>query len=223
MESTTTLQQLFFQQIKSALPPNLSLVDVVADLLHLSNDSAYRRIRGEKPLTLDETATLASHFRLSLDQLCKRDSETFLFSGKLANATDHPFEGWMENTLQTLQLMNSFEHKHVYYLAKDVPLMQQFLVPELTAFKSFFWRKSILHYDELRGQKFSLQHVHPYHLELAGKIVAVYNELPSTDIWNGKLSFTAAPMPLKHRKTGSGFMLRSFALLTTWSGRPRPG
>jgi hypothetical protein len=184
MESSASIQQLLFQQIKLLLPAHLSLVDVVAELLHLSNDSAYRRIRCEKPLTIDETVLLASRFGLSLDQFCKKDSETFLFSGKLANATDHVFERWMENTLQQLQFMNSFENKHVYYLAKDIPLMQQFLVPELMAFKSFFWRKSILHYEDLRGKKFSLQNIHPYHLELAGKIVAVYNQLPSTDIWN---------------------------------------
>lgn len=184
MESTTTLQQAIFQKIKQLLPPHLSLVDVVAELLHVSNDSAYRRIRNEKPLTIDETVTLASHFRLSLDQFYRKDAETFLFSGKLTNATDHVFERWMENTLQQLQFMNSFEDKHVYYLAKDIPLMQQFLIPELTAFKSFFWRKSILHYESLRGKKFSLQDIDPYHLELAGKMEAVYNQLPSTDIWN---------------------------------------
>lgn len=184
MESPPTIQQSLFQQIKSLLPPHLSLVDVVAELLHLSNDSAYRRIRSETQLTIDETVTLAGHFRLSLDQFCKNDSETFLFSGKLINASDHGFEHWMENTLRQLQFMNSFENKHVYYLAKDIPLMQQFLVPELTAFKSFFWRKSILHYEDLRGKKFSLQQIDPYHLELAGKIEAVYNQLPSTEIWN---------------------------------------
>lgn len=184
MESKTPLQQLLFQQIKSLLPSNLSLVDVIAELLSLSNDSAYRRIRSETPLTIDETAILISHFKLSLDQLCKKDVESFLFSGRLANASDHLFERWMENTLQQLQFMNSFKNKHLYYLAKDIPLMQQFLIPELMAFKSFFWRKSILHYDDLRGKKFSLQEIDPFHLELAGKIITAYNQLPSTDIWN---------------------------------------
>jgi hypothetical protein len=184
MESNAPLQQLFFQHIKLLLPAHLSLVDVVAELLHLSNDSAYRRIRNETPLTIDETVLLASRFGLSLDQFCKKDSETFLFSGKLANATDHVFESWMENTVQQLQFINSFENKHIYYLAKDIPLMQQFLVPELMAFKSFFWRKSILHYEGLRGKQFSLTDIHPHHLELAGKIEMLYNQIPSTDIWN---------------------------------------
>lgn len=42
------LQQHFFDHIKERLPTHLSLVDEVAELLSISNDSAYRRIRGEK-------------------------------------------------------------------------------------------------------------------------------------------------------------------------------
>lgn len=184
MESRPTLQQTFFQQLKSLVPAHLSLVDVVAELLNISTDSAYRRIRSEKPLTIDETVKLASHFHLSIDKLYENGSGSFLFGGNLTNATDHVFEKWMEGTLQQLQYMNSFENKHLYYIAKDIPLMQQFFSPELTAFKSFFWRKSILHYEDLRGVKFSLQNINAYHLELAGKIVAVYNQIPSTDVWN---------------------------------------
>jgi hypothetical protein len=107
-----------------------------------------------------------------------------LFTGKLANASDHIFEQWMENLFQQLAFINSFEHKHVYYLAKDIPLMQQFFVPELIAFKSFFWRKSILHYEELKGVKFSVKHLEPTHEKLALKIQDVYTQIPNTDIWN---------------------------------------
>jgi len=160
------------------------MVDEVAEVLNISNDSAYRRIRGEKPISLEEMQKLASRFKISLDQFLHLQSDSFIFTGKLANATDHIFEKWMENLLQQVGFINSFSHKHMYYLAKDVPLMQQFLIPELIAFKSFFWRKSILHYEELKGQKFTLNTIEPRHIELSLKIIDVYNEIPSTDIWN---------------------------------------
>jgi len=50
MESTGT-QASFFQHIKSLLPQHKSLVDEVADLLDISNDSSYRHIRDEKPIS----------------------------------------------------------------------------------------------------------------------------------------------------------------------------
>ena len=183
MESSS-VQVSFFNHIKGLLPSHLSMVDAIAELLNISNDSAYRRIRGEKPISLEEMQKIATHFKISLDQFLHLSSDSFIFTGKLANATDHVFEKWMENLLQQVVFINSFQHKHMYFLLKDIPPMQQFLSPELICFKSFFWRKSILHYEEMRGQKFSLKNIDPRHVEIGKKIVHVYNQIPSTDIWN---------------------------------------
>jgi plasmid maintenance system antidote protein VapI len=183
MESSN-VQVSFFNHVKTLLPSHLSLVDEVADLLHISNDSAYRRIRGEKPISLEEIQRLATRFKISLDQFLHLQTDSFIFTGKLANATDHVFEKWMENLLQQVNFINSFQHRQMYFLAKDIPLMQQFLSSELICFKSFFWRKSILHYDELKGQKFSLNDIDPRHTALGNKIIEAYNQIPSTDIWN---------------------------------------
>lgn len=183
MESVN-VQVSFFHHIKTLLPSHLSLVDEVADILNISNDSAYRRIRGEKPISIEEMEKLATRYKISLDQFFHLQTDSFIFTGKLANATDHIFEKWMENLFQQVAFINSFQHRHMYFLAKDVPLMQQFLSPELMCFKAFFWRKSILHYEQLKGQKFSLSETDPKHIALANKIIEAYNQTPSTDIWN---------------------------------------
>ena len=57
MESSDA-QLRFFQHIKSALPPNISFVDEIAGLLDISNDSAYRRIRADKPISFEELQKL---------------------------------------------------------------------------------------------------------------------------------------------------------------------
>ncbi len=177
-------QQSFFQHIKSILPAHLSLIDAIAEVLAITNDSVYRRVRGEKPITLDEAAKLASHFKISLDQFLHLQSDSFIFSGRLANESDHVFEKWMQENLKQLAYVNSFKHKHLYYLAKDLPMMQQFLVPELATFKSFFWRKSILHYDAMKGAKFSLQNIDEQHILFGKKIIETYNQIPSSEIWH---------------------------------------
>ena len=73
------VQQIFFQHIKSNLATHLSLVDEVADLLNISNDSAYRRIRGEKPFLLKKSKSLCAHYRISLDQLFHLNNDSFFF------------------------------------------------------------------------------------------------------------------------------------------------
>jgi len=77
------IQVKFFQYIKSLLPPHLSLVDEVAGLLSISNDSAYRRIRGENPITLDEMQSLAAKYQISIDQFLHLQNDCHNFSGDI--------------------------------------------------------------------------------------------------------------------------------------------
>ncbi|MBI1342676.1 MAG: hypothetical protein GC171_07080 [Terrimonas sp.] len=183
MESTG-VQQAFFKHIKGLLPLHFSLVDAIADLLEISNDSAYRRIRGEKPISFEEMQKLATHFKISLDQFLHLKTDSFLFNGNLIDDTGHVFDRWRENVLQQLQFVASFKKPNIIYLAKDIPLMQQFIVPELAAFKAFFWRKSIFHYDEMKGKKFTVRDWNETDLAISKEIVKVYNRIGSTDIWN---------------------------------------
>src|SRR5436189_3215860 len=93
------LQKQFFHQLKGRLPQHLSLPEEVADLLEISTDSSYRRIRGEKPLTLDEARKLCNHFKISLDQLLSIDTDTTIFYGQWADYRNFNFEVYLSNML----------------------------------------------------------------------------------------------------------------------------
>ena len=179
----TRLQPEIFALIKSVLPPHISLPDAIGETLNISNDSVYRRIRGEKPLTIDELAILARHYKFSIDRILALQTESYIFSGKLANAHDHVFDKWLETSLNQFENMAKYPNAHIYYLAKDLPLSHFFQTPELASFKFFFWQKSILQYHELRGVKFSLGKMEDKSKELAAKIVNVYNKIHSSELW----------------------------------------
>ncbi len=178
------IQQALFQHLKVQLPPHLALVDEVAELLEISPDSAYRRIRGEKSLTLEELQKLCAHFKLSVDQLLNLQSDAFIFNGQLTNSSDFTFEAWLETDIKHLQQILSFESCHLYYLAKEIPFFYYFLVPEVAAFKSFFFMKSILYYEKLKGAKFSLDDDYSHIQSLGKKICELFSQIPSTEIWN---------------------------------------
>ena len=101
MESTGA-QQMFFQHVKTLLPAHLSMVDEVGEVLNISSDSAYRRIRGEKPIALEEIKKLCIHFKISLDQFMHLNSESVLFTGKLADKTNSEFKcmNWSKEILK---------------------------------------------------------------------------------------------------------------------------
>src|SRR5438270_5060415 len=94
--NSSELQIRIFQYIKGVLPSNVSMVDEVASVLQQSTDSAYRRIRAEKPLSLEELSILCTHFQISLDQLLSLKSDAFLFSGSLMDPTSFRFDQWLK-------------------------------------------------------------------------------------------------------------------------------
>lgn len=183
MEATNT-QVLFFQHIKNCLPPYVSLADEISEQLNISNDSAYRRIRGEKPISLEEIGKLARHYKLSLDKFLHLESNSFIFNGHITNNSDFTYEKWLETDRVHLEQICQFPQKHFYILAKEIPFLYYFYIPELAAFKSYFFKKSIIHYDEMRGVKFSLDDDYSTIFETAKKIANAYSRIPSTEIWH---------------------------------------
>ncbi len=180
----TNIQVRFFQYIKALLPAHVAIVDEIADLLAISTDSAYRRIRGEKPISLDEMQRLATHYKISLDQFMHIKSDSFLFTGSLGNIPGDPFEGWLGSIGRQFSLLNSYPGKHLYYLTRDVTFVEHFQFPELAAFKFFFWKKSIFQYEELKTVKFSFDALNAKEYEAGFKIYEDYCSVPTTEIWN---------------------------------------
>ena len=122
------VQQLFFLHIKNSLLPHLALVDSIAEVLNISNDSAYRRIRGEKQISFEEIQKLSTHFKISLDQFLHLKSDSFLFTGALPDKSDNFFDLWLNDVLKQLSYINNFEKKHLYYNTKDLPIMSLSLI-----------------------------------------------------------------------------------------------
>ncbi len=179
------IQQLFFQKIKESMPSHLSFVDDIAGLLHISNDSVYRRIRGEKSISLEEVQKLCAHYKISMDQFLNLQTDSFLFKGQVNDNTESSFDAWLTHVSQNFQLFNSFEKRHLTVLMKDIPPFVHFQVPELALFKFYFWMKSILHYDSFKGVKFDMEDARlQQYLPASNRIISLYHSVPMTEIWN---------------------------------------
>ena len=177
-------QQLFFHHIKSKLAAHLSLVDEVADLLEISNDSAYRRIRGEKPIGLDEIQVLCNKFSVSLDQLLQIQTNTVIFSGNKVDSVAFDFNKYLQDIAGKLVLFKTLQQPHIYYYNKDIPIFHYMQFPELSAFKFFFWKRTLIGYPELAKQQFKGEESDQDTAETAQKIINLYDQIPSTEIWN---------------------------------------
>lgn len=183
--SDQNLQKDLFHFIRSALPSHISMVDAVADLLNISHDSVYRRIRGEKPLTLDELKLLCEHFHISLDQAIQLTTSSVVFRDYEAEAPSANFTQYLQGLLQQMKYISRFQHKEMFYLAKDIPVFHFFLSRELTAFKSFFFEKSILNNPAFEGMSFSLGQLdYESYYNTGREILELYHSFDSVELWN---------------------------------------
>jgi hypothetical protein len=182
--ATINVQEYLFQQIKEKLPPSASLADTVSDLLNVSTDSAYRRIRGETPLVLEEVYKLCVHFQFSFDQLFNYQSGTFMFQGEFVQEPNFNFPRYLTNIEQQMQYMNGFAQKQVFYVCKDIPLFHHFHFREIAAFKYFLWMKLFIQSPEFARKKFRFADYPDELFDTGRKILKHYNHLESTEIWN---------------------------------------
>ena len=177
------MQEVFIKHLKQVVPSNVSLVDDIADLLKISNDSAYRRLRNETELSLDETYKICKHYRISVDSVFsnKGDSVTCNYI-KLTDSSEN-FENYLTSLLTQLTRLQKSEDAKIIYAAEEIPIFHSFFSKELAAFKLFYWQRSVLNIPAYQTKKFDWDVISDKQLELTHKIHQTYLQIPSTEIW----------------------------------------
>jgi len=181
----TELQQIFFNHLKSVLPPHVSIADELCDLLDISADSAYRRLRGEKPLSLYELKLICEKYQMSVDQVLQLENDSILFQAPDISQKEIPFADYLRGLLSQLKYFNTFKERQMFYLCKDMIYFHFYLYPEFAAFKTFFWLKTILNKQEYSNKKFSLaEFSFPDCFVVGQEMIKEYNKIPSVELWN---------------------------------------
>lgn len=187
--SSESIQTTFLNQVKRNLSPHLSFVDELAEALNISRDSAYRRIRGETILSLDEAKTLYNRFGVSIDVLFSNSSEMVTFHRRVVGFEDYNIEKWINSILKNLDHLKSFQKNELIFSAKDIPVFHYFRLPDLSAFKLFFWMKTLLGYPEYEQIKFHKNAVPKELIALGHRMWNKYSTISSTEIWNEEVLY----------------------------------
>ncbi len=185
----SSVQYLFLEELKKRMEPNISFVDELAELLGVSRDSAYRRIRGETVLSLDEVAVLTKHFGVSLDDFLSPVDDRVSFQVKVMNTWQISIENWFQTILGTLEMIKRFQakEKEMIYDAKDLPIFHFFQFPKLAAFKIYFWMKTFAHDEKVGQMKFSQKILDSKLILLSETIWQTYAAIPSTEIMGNEI------------------------------------
>lgn len=180
-------QTILMKRIKEALPSNISFVDELADLLQISNDSAYRRIRGETALSIEEIAAICKQFKISFDAFINSNDDSYVsFSHHQLNSHVNTFREYLQGIKNDLDQVMKFPEndRQIIFAAEDIPVFQHFAHPYLTAFKIFYWNKSILNAKGFEDKKFETAHIDKEILQIAFDIYDRYSKISSIEIWS---------------------------------------
>jgi hypothetical protein len=91
----------------------------------------------------------------------------------------------LKGMLAQLKYFNSFEKRQMLYLCKDLPIWHFYLFPEIGAFKTFFWVKTIQNHPDYSHKLFSLSEF-PFDdcFAIGQQVIKEYNQIPCVELWN---------------------------------------
>jgi hypothetical protein len=183
INSSNSLQFQLIEKIKRNLPANTLMAEEIADLLGVSSDSVYRRIRGETALTIDEVYKLCTHYKISFDSLCSGESDVVSFQYDSFHFSETGFKKYLVSIRDHLKQISATPGTQIIYLAEDLPLFYYFKYHELVAFIMYYWMKSLIGVPNFENKKFDPNIISPELFEIGSEICDLYFESSSVEIW----------------------------------------
>jgi hypothetical protein len=178
------LQLYIFDEILSRYPRRADAVEVVAKLLKLGNDAAYRRIRGETSLSSDEIMLMAKTFSISLDKFIFAKSDSVVFTFNPFTNKVRSFEDYLKGIGDDLEILIRLPEIEIKDAWTEIPFFYYIYFPELFCFKFYVWGRTIWNFDYLQSKKFTLDIIPIPVIQQAQKILERYRQIPSTQLWS---------------------------------------
>lgn len=161
-------------------------VATLCEILSISRDGVYRRLRGETPLTIDDLELLSREFYFSVDEMLQENSPALLT--RYESFQQFEWEKFLS------QVKYNFQHQldqgpfTIYYNAKEIPIFYLFQFPELMAFKCYFWDYTF--FADKKLPPFNPNSLQISEKQLSAELQEIYGRIPSNELW-GKEIFSA--------------------------------
>jgi hypothetical protein len=177
-------QMQFMELLRNSVPAYVKLAEELSQLLNISADSAYRRIRCETDLSITETVAICQHFNIALDKILPVGNDAVTFRINRFDTHWNSFGNYLDRLADDLEYITRFENGQVFYAAEDLPVFYNFYFPLLARFKMAYWMKSIQNVPELQGVKIEDVEVPEAWRDKSRRIGELFMKLKSTDLWH---------------------------------------
>lgn len=167
--------------LRAGIPANRNAAQTVADVLDISLDAAYRRLRGQSPLTLEEGMKLAAALGLSLDALAASGKGQIVFELEAA-ADDHDSRtSNLERLLQMGKALAEDPEARIVHTQEDIIPFRMYGYRQLRAFKHYHWERL---YADDTASRFDPATENLQRDEAAAGIYRLYMRIPSLEVWS---------------------------------------
>lgn len=175
-------QRLFLQECKER-KTSKNFAQELADLLGVTLDAAYRRIRGTTPIIFSEIQKICLHYNLSFDSVINYEGRSFPFQFNPMFKEGFEILQYLKEMESQLDRLSHSDDSKILLTAMDLPYFRQFGFKSLKRFKLFFWQRSVLNLEEFKHMKFDANDFNEAYEEVTDKIYENYHNFKSTEIW----------------------------------------
>lgn len=177
-----SLQTILFQNVQASIPVHRSLVDELSELLEISTDSVYRRLRNETMLSIDEVQIICNNYSISFDSISNNEMQTVVCNhAALRNEQDLTNHLLYMN--KELEFILSVPDSHITYAAIDIPIFHHFQFQELSSFKIFYWLRSVINDADFNSKKYNPKLISDELMTHYKKMFETYKNCNLTEIW----------------------------------------
>ena len=173
-----TFTEILTQKTKKM---GLRTAAMMADLLNISEDSAYRRIKNPQSLKADELIKLAKEFDIDLNNLAQTNLNWLSGQYKPLNFETYTSTDFYKELETKLDRCIHLPHSQITYGAKEIPFFYYMWFPALSAFKTFIWNREFIKNPKFHSGPFTFNTgQESFHIKLAEK----YLKVASHEIWS---------------------------------------
>jgi len=172
-------QENFLYNLTGQFSSRQAMVEAVANLLNLSKDAVYRRLRGATVLSTNEFHDICIAYDLRPFQ---RQSDVSFTYNRTNRDIRSPADYLLQLTehLDVIQRMNV---KELYIANPGLPFFHEMLHPRLFAFKLYVYGSTCWDFPGWRDLKFSLDLIDDKVLQQARSIGRFAYRIPGKELW----------------------------------------
>ncbi len=177
------IQEIFLSVLKQNIPSQHAAVDVISELLGISQDAAYRRLRGDKRFDIDEIFTICKTYNISLDTVFSVKSQGTIFNYTNLDVRDKAkYLLYMQRVSQSIELLKEGRNNEIILSAIDIPVFHFLPYKELTLFKLFAWNNTVYNQGGY-FEDFLEEFLSPDLTSCYNQMADDYSQVPSTELW----------------------------------------